>query len=450
MSNYFEFSAKADEWLDVTSKEEILQNELNRTKNDLETRSMEILESNVTIDLLKGHKTLLESERESLKDALKRTKETLSDTTKDLQDMTLRKENVEKDLEELKTSSELKIKKLQEALALNNEELATAKSQILEFEQLNIALKIEQQSEKAESKTTIETLTRLVEKLNHNVRSLEDDSKKQREQVAQSQKDLQQARSREQMLRGDLIKQTSLSEQRTKELKEFQSKIGSVSILAESLKDKNNILVRSMNILQQHVNDAKQKHSASVQRETILKEQLARETTESNNRIQIQEQIIADALIKDEHTQDRIVGLEAYAEELKNQFLAVSEERDSLLHTLAEKDDMVSRLSEEKDSLEKELQEQAEETAADLEKTRDALAREEALKKELTKQKAIFDGRLQEIRSILGVSAISEIKAELDTVARLCAEKQHFRKCPSIKAPSLRVPLLIRLHHKAS
>jgi hypothetical protein len=55
----FEFKDKVDERVEVTSYEEILRNECCQTKNVLETKEMELLELNVTIYILKGHKTLL-------------------------------------------------------------------------------------------------------------------------------------------------------------------------------------------------------------------------------------------------------------------------------------------------------------------------------------------------------------------------------------------------------
>jgi len=448
MSNYFEFSAKADEWLDVTSREEILQNELNHTKNDLETRSMELLESNVTIDLLKGHKTLLENERESLRDELKRTKETLSALTKNLENLTHGKETLEQNLEALKISSELKMKKLEAALVANKQELANAESRIVQLEQMNIAMKNEHQEENTVAHSKIVHLHQLVEKLTQNISSLEVTSKKQAEQLEQAQKELQQSRSREQALRQDLVKQTSLTEQRSKELKEFQNNIGTISVLAENLKEKNNNLVRSMNVMQQQLNDTKEKYRASAQREADLHEQLVKVKSQSDERIEKQEQRIVDEQIKLKDAEDRMVGLEANMEHLKQEFLVVSEERATLIKALAEKEAMVQQLVDEKESLERELQDQAEENAADLQNAKDSLAREEALKRELKAQKAIFDNRLKEIRTILGVSAIAEIKAELDTVARLCAQNPHLRKRPLIKAPTLRVPLLISFHNK--
>lgn len=444
MNNSFEFSAKADEWLDVTSREEILQNELNQTKNDLETRSMELLESNVTIDLLKGHKTLLENERNSLQANLKEIKEVLSTTEKDLESMTECKQSLEKDLQALRTSSETKEKNLEQALSSCKEEFGAAKTHIAHLDQQILTLKKEQQKEKAESTNTIDRLTQLVEKLNNNIRSLENSSKKQAQEFANSQKELQESRSREEALRRDFAMQTRLTEQRTKELKASQQSMGSVAVLAENLKDKNNSLVRSMESLQQHLSDTKDQHTASTRREVALQADIAKAKAEFDHRTKKQEEIIKDGLNKFEHAEERIVGLEAYAEDLKEQFVAVSEERDCLVVTLADKNKLIKELEDEKESLEHEMQEQSEAMVADLENAKEALAREEAMKKELSHQKAVFDARLKEIRSILGVSAITEIKTEISTVARICSEKH--RACPSIKAPTLRVPLLIGLH----
>jgi chromosome segregation ATPase len=444
MSNSFEFSAKADEWLDVTSKEELLQNELNRTKNDLETRSMELLESNVTIDLLIGHKTLLENERNTLQGKLMETTEVLMTTEKDLENTTECKQILEKNLQALKTSSESKELNLEQVLTSCKEELGAAKSHITNLDQHTHTMKKEQQKEKTESTSTIDRLTKFVEQLNSNIRSLENSSKMQAEEVAKSRKELQESRSREEALRRDLAKQTSLTEQRTKELKGSQDNMGSVSVLAENLKDKNNSLVRSVESLQQNLSNTKDQHTASTRREAALQAEIAKVQAKTDDRTKKQEQIIADGLNKLEHAEDRIVGLEAYAEDLKEQFVSVSEQCESLVASISEKDSTIEELADEKESLEIEMQDQSEAMAADLENAKDALAREEAIKKELKHQRAVFDARLKEIRSILGVTAINEIKTEIHTVARIYAEKQ--RACPSIKAVTLRVPLLVDLH----
>jgi chromosome segregation ATPase len=444
MSNSFEFSAKADEWLDVTSSEELLQHELSRTKNDLETRSMELLESNVTIDLLKGHKTLLENERSTLQEKLQETQEVLMTTEKDLENTAESKQNLEKDLQGFKTSSDAMEQNMLQALSSSKEELVATKYHVTNLDQQIKTMKNEQQKERTQSISTIDGLNKLVERLNSNIRLLENSSKKQAEEIARSQKELWQARSREEALRRDLAKQTAVTAQRTKELKASQESMRSVSVLAENLKDKNNSLARSVESLQQHLSTTKDQRTASARREAALQAEISGVKAESDDRTKKQEQTIADGLNKLEHAEDRIVGLEAYAEDLKEQFVAVSEERESLVASLAEKDSTIKVLSDEKESLEIEMQEQSDAMAADLEKAKDALAREEEMKKELDHQKTVFDARLKEIRSILGVSAITEIKTEINTVARICSEKQ--RACPSIKAPTLRVPLMIGLH----
>jgi len=450
MSNYFEFSVKADEWLDVTSREEILQNELNRAKNELETRSMEILESNVTIDLLKGHKTLLENERESLQNEVKRVKETLSDTMRELENVKDSKGNLEKSFAAFKASSEANIMALENALASNQKQLEVTKTQINKLTEKNLALEALNHEEKMKAEKKIQSLAETIGKLNFKNSTLEADAKKQAEQIAKIQMELQQSRKREELCRQDLMQQKRCTEQRANELMELKSKMGSVAILAEGLKEKNHTLLRSHHSLQEHLKETKEKNMASLQREAVLKDQIEKERAEYQARMKKQEEVLADKCDKLEQAEIRIVELEACVVDLKEQLVALSSERESLVCAASVMEDKVRELSEEKETLEKELQEQAEEVAADLLKAKDALAREEALKKELNRQKAAFDSRLKEIRTILGVSAIAEIKTEIDAVARLCAENPHLRRCPSIKAPNLRVPLLIGFHHKST
>eukprot|EP00429_Kryptoperidinium_foliaceum_P031046 CAMPEP_0176152296 /NCGR_PEP_ID=MMETSP0120_2-20121206/77782_1 /TAXON_ID=160619 /ORGANISM="Kryptoperidinium foliaceum, Strain CCMP 1326" /LENGTH=71 /DNA_ID=CAMNT_0017489297 /DNA_START=9 /DNA_END=221 /DNA_ORIENTATION=+ len=67
----------------------------------------------------------------------------------------------------------------------------------------------------------------------------------------------------------------------------------------------------------------------------------------------------------------------------------------------------------------KKLQDQSAAFLSDLEMAKGALGREERLKAELKNQAAAFEARLAKIRSILGVTAIAEIKSEINTVAQM-------------------------------
>ena len=59
-------AAEADQWIDVKTKEEVLKDELTKTKDDLKKRQSRLDESSLQVDLLKGYKTNLETEKTTL------------------------------------------------------------------------------------------------------------------------------------------------------------------------------------------------------------------------------------------------------------------------------------------------------------------------------------------------------------------------------------------------
>lgn len=444
--NNFEFNAKADEWLDVTSCEEILRNELNHTRNFLETKQMELLELSVTIDLLKGHKALLENERESLREDIRETKETLATTIRSLEEMTVVMKATDRQLNEVRRDAQSKIQTLEESLTASESNLKTCYSQIRSLEQETVSMKREQTREQNDYKAKISAMNALNEKLKSEVLDGAAIRKKQQEQIVQLQKALGDSRTREEGLRQQVDKQSQIMEQRDAEIKETKHRIGSVSVLAQSLKEKNNSLVCSMFTVQKCLNESVEKLNASTRREADLHGEFAQLKSEAKEK---QVLAVRDFLAKMEQAEDRIAGLESYAEDLKEQVVAISEERDSMLDRLADKEAENVALAEDKESLAKELKEKTRGFMADLEHAKNSIGREESLKAELEKQKAFFDARLTEIRTILGVSAIAEIKKEISTVGKIYVEHQHrIRSCPSVKSPTLRVPLMFGMQHQ--
>lgn len=438
MSNSFEININADEWLDITSKEELLQSELNQLKNELETRSMELLESNVTIDLLKGHKTLLENERNNLLEELQQSKQKVSQVSKELMESTEREVLVK---EEMATNNATALKHtedLNSKLSTSERELKQVKSQIGLLTQKNVGLTRDHQMKSNEARSTIERLTKLVENLNSNVRSLQDSAKQQQAAFAESQTQLRKSQFEKGALLQEVAKQKKLRSQREAELKQSRSGIESVSVLAEQLKSKNVTLGRSMTNLQKQADEMKKSLAQSLQREAILKAELAEARAAAEKQTEEQEQTInanCEALDKSE---DRIVGLEAYVHDLKEQCVILSEECEAVREELGKKEELCKELESQKAILEAEVKKNESETnVTDLEKARNASAREEELKQQLAAQKEAFEARLKEIRSILGVSPIAEIQTEFNSAYR------RSKRC--VNAKESRNPLLVGL-----
>jgi len=448
--NNFEFNAKADEWLDVTSCEEILRNELNQTRNILETKQMELLELNVTIDLLKGHKTLLENERASLLAEVEETRDALYKTSKNLEATSSTKQSAEKELRELKSSAKSKIEMMELSMNAAELNLKTCYTQIRKLEQEVLDIKGAQARAQAEANRKLSQLNALNQKQHQEVVESMAIRKNQVEQIAQLQRALADSRAREEGLRGDVQKQSEMIEQRDVELKDTKNRLGSVSALAQALKERNSSLVLSVVAVQQQLNENTEKCSAGIRREADLQKQVEQLNSYSEEYAKKQEKAIRQSFVKLEQAEDRIAGLESYAEDLKEQFVALSLEQDVTRARLAEKEAENMELIEEKTMLEERLVEKSKAFEEDLERAYKSMGgREESLRAELEKQKVIFDARLTEIRTILGMTAIGEIKKEISNVGKIYTEhQQRIRSCPSVKSPTLRVPLMIGMMHQ--
>ena len=407
---------------------------------------MELLELSVTIDLLKGHKTLLENERESLREEIQETKETLATTVRNLEEMTVAMKSTDVLLKEVRHDAKSKIQTLEESLTASESNLKTCYSQIRSLEQETVTIKREQTREQNDFKVKVSAMDVMIEKLKKETLDAAVISKMQQEQIAQLQRALGDSRAREEGLRREVDEQSQIIKQRDADLKETTRRLGSVSVFAQSLKEKNSTLICSMVEVQKCLNTSVKKHDESIRREADLQGQIAQLMSEAKEN---QALALSDFRAQLEQAQDRIAGLESYAEDLKEQVVVISEERDNMRDRLVEREAENMTLANDKESLANDLEEKTRAFTADLEHAKILIGREESLKSELEKQKAVFDARLTEIRTILGVSAIAEIKKEISTVGKIYVEhQQRIRSCPSVKSPTLRVPLILGMQRQ--
>lgn len=441
MSESFEININADEWLDITSKEELLQNELNRVKNDLETRSMELLESNVTIDLLKGHKTLLENERETLTEELARTNNEVARVAKELQESLEQKESLKLELASMRDAADRREKSLEQSLSECKQELEHTHTQVGQLHQNLSAFKKDQEAERREATGTIEHLTKLVEKLGANIRSLEASNKMQQESLVQTRQELHESQAREKALRGEISRQKNQHEQVTRDLKMSSGDLSTVSLLAENLKSKNSALVRSMATMQKLLNDTKAEFSQSTTREISLKAELEKIKSDAACAKMKYEESVAKNTAAIQASAERIAELEACVQDFKGKCAVLSADKETLLVQLSEKTELCKDLQEKNVCLKEDVKQHSLGMKVVNESIKCVLAREAALKEELENQRVSFNNRLAEIRAILGVSAIAEIRSEIKTVARKY-EKERAR-CSVGKAQPMRVPLIV-------
>eukprot|EP00934_Nitzschia_sp_Nitz4_P007410 Nitzschia sp. Nitz4//scaffold62_size106224//74248//75588//NITZ4_004363-RA/size106224-processed-gene-0.35-mRNA-1//1//CDS//3329555877//7400//frame0 len=440
MSNSFEFS-DADEWLDITSKEEILQHELAKKANELETRSMELLESNVTIDLLKGHKTLLENEKDELKVELEQSRKAMESVSTELKTRSDENVSLKEEVASMKARMAQREETFEHRLLASSDDLAVSKAHVQSLYQQIEQLKSEQEAGLKAASDKIASLTTTVRQLKDTTEKLEGVNKNLESSLKKSQAALLESQGQEKALRQKIITQVEAYEQKTKEMEQVRGDLSSVAVLTENLKSKNSVLVRSLTTAQKQHNDTKQKLAEVEAREALLKLELKRVKESSANMAQELENKIADGSAKIEKSEDRIIGLESFAQDLKEECASFSVQCEALEEQLRAKDALCESLVSEKEELQNEVQNIKNAGKSESDELKASKEKVKALESEIEKQKTGFEHRLAEIRSILGVSALAEIKTELTSATRRY-EKERAR-CTTVKSHSMRVPLIV-------
>jgi chromosome segregation ATPase len=429
MSSSFEFSDKAEEWLDVTPKEELLNNELTKVHHALEKRSMELLEANMTLDLFKGHKALLESQRSSLQAELGQTKDVVTMVQQKLQESVEREAALNKEFEETKTAAERHVQKLQESLTIREAELENSYKNIGNLNDHIQDMTIRYQHEKKESCGTIQSLSQLVAQLKNKVSSLEDAARTEQNTLEKSEQKLKDSLSMEAELHYDLLQERNTSAKYAKELAEAKSKIDSVSMLAEDLRVAKVSLEQSL---------AKQTQ-ATILTKKQLEQSQAREASLSSEISEVKASF-------GQQTDEMQASLN-----LSSLALEETRRRADLLQTtlelLAREIAFSTELSEQKEMMLSEMKTREESMQEEIDSARGSVAREYVLREELAQQKAAFEHRLAAINGILGVTPMQEVKRVAGPAVHSFVSAAHMkdRLRRSLTSPSLSIPLLGRV-----
>jgi chromosome segregation ATPase len=240
MSTSLEISIQADEWLDITTLEEVLQNDLDRLKEVLRVRDAELEASNVLTRELSSHTYALETERNALQQQLKEEIESFVETDSKLKETVAGKEEIEQEYNESKVSSAARIALLeQELLTTNNnfsKEVADLKKRLSTAETTSKAQieSLEKGALKNENNTS-KVITDLKNKL-----SAQDIwSETQKEELTKTRSSLDSARK-------ELAVEKKAAALTATQLALANKQLGSVAILAEDRKDERSSLERSV------------------------------------------------------------------------------------------------------------------------------------------------------------------------------------------------------------
>jgi chromosome segregation ATPase len=378
--------AEQDDWLDVTTKEELLQREVDALKRALEEKNMELTESNVTVDVLKGHKLLLENDRSALQRELTSQADTLSSAREDLQSCRQRETSLKTDLDAAKEASKHQAKEMQDSIHQQDSDLGAAKEKISALTKMMTDVEDTRQEESSDARMKIEHLAGLVNQLQGHVASTENAIQKQNSSLVEYKQKLQESQQREETLKVQAMHKNTVCEQLQQQVNTFKSDAGTIAVMAENLRAEKIALKRTLSKNEVALNlSQKELHEARVS-ENELQTELA------------QTKFAAEGL-----TTDFEQSLASNARDLDDAQGLVTALYESL-------DDVKYQMGTVKRSLEVEceetrrLREEHEHFAVEIaRKEKEQESREDHMREDLLTVRHATERRLDELRKILGV-----------------------------------------------
>jgi chromosome segregation ATPase len=375
-----------DDWLDVTTKEELLQREVDALKRALEEKTMELTESNVTVDVLKGYKLLLENEGSDLQRELTSQAETFSSVREDLQSSRKRETSLKTDLDAAKEASKHEAKEMQDSIHQKNSDLGAAKEKISALTKLMTDVENTRQEESSDARMKIEHLAGLVNQFQGQVASMENTIQKQNSSLVEYKHKLQESRKREQTLKVQVAHENTVCEQLQQEVKTFKSDAGTIAIMAVNLRAEKIALERTLSKNQDALNLSQKEIHESRVHENKFQTELAQTKIASERRIMDLEQSLSSNACDLDDAHGLVTALSESLDDMKNQM------------------GMVKRSLEVECEETRRLREEQEHFAVEIaRKEKEHEAQEEHMREDLLTVRHATERRLDELRQILGV-----------------------------------------------
>jgi chromosome segregation ATPase len=368
MSGSIEINVESDEWLDITTKEEILRNEVEQLKAAL-TASNQLVEeleghkkaSNQLVEELEDQKKFLEVEREMIRNEFNQSNEKLASVETKLKETLADKAAVEK---------------------THKHELVMSREGILGLECEIKDIKRNHDKESKEARSTINRLTKVVDDLQNKLSAADKTCKNQKEQISKTQADLLECRDQLTAVKKQHMWQMKASDESSKKLELASKQLGAVAVLAEDRKDERVALKRTV-AQQKHMLDLAGKDLENCYKQiSSLKTEMAHMKTV----FEVQIKDLEDSL--NAHQKELCEA----RDEIKNQACSLEAKSESIKDAHQQIQDLQAILATVKNdasSLQSELDE--------------SRANEEALQNKLEQQKLKHDRQLNTVREALSL-----------------------------------------------
>jgi len=476
----FELQAKADEWMDITPKEELLQAELDRFRNAFCKCSEQLECSRLENGLLNDRQVVLETQAASLKQSLETSAEQATATRSELEstlDSTRKQlDDLERALSERTKQAELEASRhqleLSAATSKHASELAQARTETERLQAAQSASKLEHQRLQQSLK---DTRTESTTHKNTAVR-FAGDLRILREQHACTRKELSDCRH--------ALERETESHAASKTTK------GKVAVLAESLKDTNkkleNDLAQAHRAMEINANRRTEEHKVATKQLEEFKamahdanakklstdHQLQALQSDLTDRLQdlealnkshakLQETLkdaekdLRDAKMDKKSLTAHLAATETgrhelleHQSELQETLEEVQDELDRAhteIHTTREQlEESLAELQAVQQTTQEQQQQQQQQDRDDSEQQKQQQQQHDLeLERRLEEQQKVFEDRLAQIHAILGLSFAKAVRKEVRTIQRSALEQMAIKSSPMLK-----VPLLLADHNK--
>lgn len=408
-------AADDDQWVDVKSKEEVLQTELDKAKEHLQNRQYKLQQTSLEVDLLKGHKTNLETERESLQFELKKKEHDLSRAGKELEDVSQGKEFLKKEFVKMKASMDGERNKLSKSLASCKNELEDAQAEIARLKIELEASKVQRENETREAGDAIRGLRGMVKSTEDKLSTLDNESKKVQLALGHAQREMKEHRLREFQLRSEISKEKTALAKKTKKLEETLKELGTVALFAEELKGKKQALEHSLRSSERELDATRNHLKQSRSREAAMKTEISDLKKRSDARISDLQESLASQNDSLDDRKDRIEHLQAVLDGFNTQHDGMEDSLREAQSSLDRERTLNAELTTKVTQLEVELKNKETKFAEDLERANAQPSnREVALQSELRRQILADEQRLSRVDAILNESFLLVIRRSAD------------------------------------
>ena len=379
------FDSEQDEWLDVdvvtssTTNEERLRNQVRALQRALDEKNLELMETNVQVDVLKGHKILLENAKSNLQEKLEGQATAISKLQEDLNSSNEQVIDLGKKLQDSESMLQSTAAELHSYQERNKE---------MELEIKNLREVLAEESRIASLK--IRNETKLAEELKDNLMAKEQDIKNRDANLIKLHRDLMASQDLQITLQQKLASVQEEKNQLEHQVERLRSDTGSIAVVAENLRVEKQSLERklqhSLGKLQESQNKVQELQGtlANMKGTHQLKE-------EEHKQWQLQQQLQQEDEMKTfsdiltsktrelEDTKGAVTQLAAEVSATR----AEAEHAKEALQVMKQK---YERYAMEQQHLQEELRE-----------------REELLRLELVQIRTANEERLEELRQILGL-----------------------------------------------